>query len=232
MDEIRLRNRTISIESVALERMDEKPPRNATAIEPLEHVNREKKCPRCNSINNCRFKYLNNHKSDQPRYECLACKAMFGIVPHNRPAGRTYAKARNQDPEELRNLDKQCPFCLTINNARFKYYNNHRVKREQQPRFLCLQCKKQFQTEKVVNEDGIVYLVNKSRPQASRTKHTRRCSREDFAQSSEVDPTEYEEGIFIQPMEGNYGQHVQGSNVQPPQEMYDQTPEEVMFNLC
>jgi hypothetical protein len=55
-----------------------------------------------------------------------------------------YKKERNVDPHELQELTRHCPNYSATNNAIFKYYNNTKTKGKTQPRFYCLNCKKQF----------------------------------------------------------------------------------------
>lgn len=88
------------------------------------------------------FKYFDNKKADQPRYQCSHCHKFFTLGLHGRPQGKTYAKKRNEDPDELKCLSRQCRHCGVADNAVFKYYNNHNIS---QPRFKCLSCGKQFQ---------------------------------------------------------------------------------------
>jgi hypothetical protein len=112
----------------------------------------------------CKFKYMNNKKSNQPRYQCLECKYFFThTLIHKRPYGRNYAKKRLVDPLEVKGLHLICSnsTCGAVNHARFMYYNNNN---KNQPRFQCLSCKKQFQaipwkkktqrTEKLVGDNS------------------------------------------------------------------------------
>jgi len=50
--------------------------RQAVAAEPEELVGQTKPCPTCCS-EETKFKYYNNKKVDQPRYQCLKCKIFF-----------------------------------------------------------------------------------------------------------------------------------------------------------
>lgn len=111
-------------------------------MEPQEFVHLSKTCTKCGSINNCKYRYLNNGKKDQPRYQCLACKAFFSHILHGRSKCKKYLKPRGMDPPELLGIVKTCTKCNELNNARFLYYNN---KSRSQPRFQCLECQQQFQ---------------------------------------------------------------------------------------
>lgn len=50
--------------------------RQRVAVEPKDLVGVPKECPRCKS-KFVKFKYFNNKKSTQPRYQCLSCKDFF-----------------------------------------------------------------------------------------------------------------------------------------------------------
>jgi hypothetical protein len=50
--------------------------RQRVAVEPKELVGVPKECPRCKS-KYVKFKYFNNKKLNQPRYQCLSCKDFF-----------------------------------------------------------------------------------------------------------------------------------------------------------
>lgn len=119
-----------------------------------------------------KFKYFDNKKCDQPRYQCPNCSKLFtgGFHERTRARGKTYTKKRNQDPEELRGLDRQCPHCGAANDAVFKYYNNRSLS---QPRFKCLSCKLQFQMHLVGegNERCLLHTVTKQK----RKKKTKPC---------------------------------------------------------
>lgn len=50
--------------------------RNAKAIEPAAFAGQIKICPFCSGTDHD-YKYLNNHKCDQPRYKCKTCHKLF-----------------------------------------------------------------------------------------------------------------------------------------------------------
>ena len=116
------------------------------AKEPQEFANIQKCCIRFGSFNT-KFKYLNNGKATQPRYQCHDCKNYFQVINQNRKTPMKYLKPKHQDPHELQGLFKMCPFpsCGAKNKAMFKYYNNKSKCGPTQPHFQCLKCCKQFQ---------------------------------------------------------------------------------------
>lgn len=115
-----------------------------------------------------RFKYYDNKKTNQPRFQCGQCKRLFTVGSHGRPQGKTYKKKRNVDPPELQGLLRDCPHCGVADNSRFKYYNNNRMS---QPRFKCLSCGMQFQMRLMVDGDArhLVHASSKQRLSKNRT---------------------------------------------------------------
>lgn len=105
------------------------------------------------------FKYYNNGKRSQARYQCCKCQKFFTLGSSAYPQGRSYAKQRNVDPPELRGLPRECPCCGVANNAPFKYYNNKNLS---QPRFKCLSCGLHFQMRLVGTGDEEKRLVHTS----------------------------------------------------------------------
>ena len=128
-----------------------------------------KQCYHCNyvSAEESPFKYYDNRSLDQPRFQCCRCRKLFTWNIHSRrPQGKTYEKKRNQDPEELRGLHRQCRHCGVADNAPFKYYNN---RSKAQPRFKCLSCHKQFQM-RLVGEGHQRHLVHTGASKQRRQK--------------------------------------------------------------
>jgi len=62
--------------------MGGEPKRKKVAIEPDKWSRVDKVCPYCES-SGCKFKYLNNHKHDQPCYWCLDCKKNYVMHAQN-----------------------------------------------------------------------------------------------------------------------------------------------------
>jgi hypothetical protein len=92
--------------------------------EALEQV--VKHCYHCKSSNN-RFAYFNNSNIGQPRYKCMDCLKFFTFGSEsNCPKGRKYSKKRGVDPEDIRDLPRQCPnaSCGETKDTPFRYYNN------------------------------------------------------------------------------------------------------------
>ena len=116
------------------------------AKEPQEFASVQKHCTRCGS-SNTKFKYLNNGKITQPRYQCQNCKSYFQVINHNRKTLKKYLKPKHKDSHELQGLFKVCtsPSCGVQNNATFKYYNNKSKCGSTQLCFKCLSCGKEFQ---------------------------------------------------------------------------------------
>nr|PNR61638.1 hypothetical protein PHYPA_000061 [Physcomitrium patens] len=112
------------------------------AVEPPEFVHQIKTCTKCGSVNKCKFRYLNNGKQNQPRYQCWVCNDFFSHVLHGRPKGKKYLKPRGVDPKELQGVVKKCTKCKVLNKAKFMYYNNKNLA---QPRYQCLVCLQEFQ---------------------------------------------------------------------------------------
>lgn len=116
------------------------------AKEPDIYVNMEKKCNLCGQ-SNIKFKFLNNKKIDQPRYQCLDCTLskgkphFFNPFPIRKYIHNGYAKLLKVETDELKKLSKVCDKCYTINNATFRGYNNGNVN---QPRYACKACKRLF----------------------------------------------------------------------------------------
>jgi hypothetical protein len=126
-----------------------------------------KYCYYCNSSNN-RFAYFNNSDEGQPRYRCHDCSKLFTFGSEsNRPKGRKYGKKKGVDPEEIRDLPRQCPnpSCEKTKDTPFKYYNNNC---KTQLCFKCLSCKQLFFMRIIT--DGIERQLVHSKPHTSRAK--------------------------------------------------------------
>lgn len=131
-----------------------KGPRKRAAAEPLHLVGREKRCPRCLSIE-CRFMFLNNKSEKQPRYLCLSCHKYFQHggkhywSTSERHIGKTTVMRKSRGPRakeakeplQFVQREKICPHCSS-RNAKFKFCNNGKV---EQPRYKCRDCGKMFQ---------------------------------------------------------------------------------------
>lgn len=142
--------------------------RQKVAVEPKELVGIPKECPRCNS-KEVKFKYFNNKKLNQPRYQCLSCKdffthggkklateaaspsasvqlmlpdGSFNILPIQSLDGKGKERKRKaKEPPQFAGMEKLCRKCGSKNTA-FKYLNNGQL---DQPRYKCLDCKGMFQ---------------------------------------------------------------------------------------
>jgi hypothetical protein len=126
-----------------------------------------KYCYYCNSSNN-RFAYFNNSDEGQPRYRCHDCSKLFTFGSEsNRPRGRKYGKKKGVDPEEIRDLPRQCPnpSCEKTKDTPFKYYNNNC---KTQLCFKCLSCNQLFFMRIIT--DGIERQLVHSKPHTSRAK--------------------------------------------------------------
>lgn len=123
----------------------EGPPKRK-AKEPDEYVNLVKECNLCGN-SNVIFKYLNNKKRNQPRYQCLHCYDSkshphlfnpFPIREHVHENG--YTKLKKEEPKALKGLVKVCDKCGSM-DAKFRGFNNGK---ETQPRYVCKACKHLF----------------------------------------------------------------------------------------
>ena len=145
--------------------------RQRVAVEPKELVGIPKECPRCKS-KYVKFKYFNNKKLNQPRYQCLSCKDFFthggkklateAVSPSAGGSdvnpmlveGMTslvpYQQAENKGKERKRKAKEPPQFAnmeklcrkCGSKNTAFKYLNNGQ---QDQPRYKCLDCKGMFQ---------------------------------------------------------------------------------------
>jgi len=87
------------------------------AQEPHQYIKKEKKCNLCKK-SNIIFKFLNNKKIDQLRYQCLDCTTskrkphFFNPFPKREHVHKNgYAKLPKVETEELKNLTKICDKC-------------------------------------------------------------------------------------------------------------------------
>lgn len=145
--------------------------RQRVAVEPKELVGVPKECPRCKS-KYVKFKYFNNKKLNQPRYQCLSCKDFFthggkklateavsptaggsgvnpmlvdgmaSIVPYQQVENK--GKERKRKAKEPPQFANMEKLCRKCGskNTAFKYLNNGQ---QDQPRYKCLDCKGMFQ---------------------------------------------------------------------------------------
>ncbi|KAG0562327.1 hypothetical protein KC19_9G137400 [Ceratodon purpureus] len=145
--------------------------RQRVAVEPKELVGVPKECPRCKS-KYVKFKYFNNKKLNQPRYQCLSCKDFFthggkklateavspsaggsavspmlvdgmaGVLPYQQAESK--GKERKRKAKEPPQFANMEKLCRKCGskNTAFKYLNNGQ---QDQPRYKCLDCKGMFQ---------------------------------------------------------------------------------------
>ena len=138
--------------------------KKSKAKEPDEYINKEKKCNICRG-SKLKFKYLNNKKIDQPRYECIDCynketkkRHYFNPFKHRKYHVKGYEKKEKIEPDEFMNQIKVCPMCNLSENIKFIGLNN---KKSNQPRYTCKKCKHNFSPFKIKNQQKTIEM-NKS----------------------------------------------------------------------
>lgn len=146
--------------------------RQRVAVEPKDLVGVPKECPRCKS-KFVKFKYFNNKKITQPRYQCLSCKDFFthggkklttdsaspspggsaiipslvegmnSIVPYQ-PQLEGRGKERKRKAKEPPELANVEKMCRKCGSKNTAFkYLNNG--QQDQPRYKCLDCKGMFQ---------------------------------------------------------------------------------------
>lgn len=146
--------------------------RQRVAVEPKDLVGVPKECPRCKS-KYVKFKYFNNKKATQPRYQCLSCKdffthggkklttdsaspspgdsavnpalmeAMTSLVPYQQQL-EGRGKERKRKAKEPPELANLEKICRKCGSKNTAFkYLNNG--QQDQPRYKCLDCKGMFQ---------------------------------------------------------------------------------------
>lgn len=146
--------------------------RQRVAVEPKDLVGVPKECPRCKS-KYVKFKYFNNKKATQPRYQCLSCKDFFthggkklatdsaspspggsavtpalgeavtSLVPYQ-PQLESRGKERKRKAKEPSELANVEKICRKCGSKNTAFkYLNNG--QQDQPRYKCLDCKGMFQ---------------------------------------------------------------------------------------
>jgi transposase-like protein len=146
--------------------------RQRVAVEPKELVGVPKECPRCKS-KYVKFKYFNNKKLNQPRYQCLSCKDFFthggkklateavspsaggsAIIPMlvegSIASVLPYQQVENKGKERKRKAKEPPQFANLEKLCRKCGSKNTAFKylnngQQDQPRYKCLDCKAMFQ---------------------------------------------------------------------------------------
>ena len=99
-------------------------------------------CPHCKCDKFVKFKYFNNNKINQPRYECVECKKLFQANNQRKQHLEGYSKPHKIEPSHFAEQPKVCPHCGNDKTIKFIGFNNNK---NDQPRYRCNGgCKKPF----------------------------------------------------------------------------------------